>query len=217
MGIHKEGRVIIFTSLAVCVALAVLFRLFLPWWVAVAVTGLSFLGLLFIILFFRYPHRPRMQEPDAVFAPADGEVVVIEEVDENEYFKDKRIQVSVFMSLTNVHANWFPVGGEVKYFRHHHGKYMVAWHPKSSERNERTTIVVDTGREQVLIRQVAGFIARRIVSYAEEGRTVEQNGQCGFIKFGSRVDLLLPPDAKINVRLGQKVRGSQDILAYFDR
>lgn len=183
------------------------------WWITVLVGGLLLPGVLFVMLFFRSPDRPLMEDPGTIYAPADGTVVVIEEVDENEYFKEKRLQVSVFMSLTNVHINWFPITGEVVYFKHHHGEFMVAWHPKSSEDNERTTTVVRGERHTVLFRQIAGFVARRIVSYARVGERVRQNTQCGFIKFGSRVDLFLPLDAEVCVRLGDKVVGSQTPVA----
>ena len=136
-----------------------------------------------------------------------------EEVEEKEYFKDNRIVVSVFMSIWNVHINWFPVSGTVDYFRHHHGLFLVAWHPKSSEDNERTTTVVDMGGQKIMFRQIAGMVARRIVSYARVGHRVEQNSQCGFIKFGSRVDLFLPLDADIRVKLGDKVVGTQTLIA----
>lgn len=146
-------------------------------------------------------------------APADGTVVVVEEVTENEYFNDRRLLVSVFMSLSNVHINWFPVGGRIEYFRHHQGRFLVAWHPKSSEENERTTTVVDMGGCKVLFRQIAGLIARRIVSYARVGEVAGQNTQCGFIKFGSRVDVYLPLGTEVLVKLGDKVTGSQTPIA----
>ena len=152
-------------------------------------------------------------EVGAVFSPADGKIVALEEVDENEYFQGKRIVVSVFMSIWNVHINWFPVAGRIDYFRHHHGLFLVAWHPKSSEDNERTTTVVDMGGEKIMFRQIAGLVARRIVSYARVGHQVEQNTQCGFIKFGSRVDIFLPLDADIRVKLGDKVVGTQTLIA----
>ena len=139
--------------------------------------------------------------------------VNVGEVEENEYFHDTRIVVSVFMSIWNVHVNWFPVSGTVDYFRHHHGMFMVAWHPKSSEDNERTTTVIDMGGQKILFRQIAGLVARRIVSYARVGGRAEQNTQCGFIKFGSRVDLFLPTDADVQVRLGDKVVGTQTLIA----
>jgi len=168
----------------------------------------------FVIAFFRVPCRELLADEGLVFSPCDGTVVVAEDVDEREVTGERRIQVSVFMSVTNVHVNWFPVGGRVSYFRHHHGRFMVAWHPKSSDDNEHTTTAVETaGHGTVVFRQVAGMVARRIVSYARVGSTVAQNTPCGFIKFGSRVDLYLPLDAEILVELGQRVRGSQTLIA----
>jgi phosphatidylserine decarboxylase len=168
----------------------------------------------FVVAFFRIPERPSLADAGTVFSPCDGTVVVAEDVVENEVTGEKRIQVSVFMSVTNVHQNWFPVGGRVTYFKHHHGRFMVAWHPKSSDDNEHTTTAVQTpGQGMVVFRQVAGMVARRIVSYARIGEQAVQNTPCGFIKFGSRVDLYLPLDAEILVGLGQKVTGSQTPIA----
>lgn len=214
MRIHKEGYsiilLVVIVSLIVILFSWLVFPTFVAWLFTIAGVGLS----LFVMSFFRSPDREVLKDPSAVFAAADGKVVVIEEVEEKKYFHDKRIQVSIFMSIWNVHVNWFPIGGIVKFFKHHNGKFLVAWHPKSSEDNERTTIVVDTGKTEILIRQIAGLVARRIVSYAEVGSHVEQNWQCGFIKFGSRVDVFLPLDATINVQLGEKVVGSQTVIAY---
>ncbi len=213
MKINKEGYQVI--TIAILVALLAIFSgaALLPGWaewiwtaVVVGVLGL-------VVWFFREPSREQILEQGTVFAPADGTVVAIEEVIECEYFGDKRRMVSIFMSVTNVHINWFPVGGEVVWFEHHHGNYMVASHPKSSLQNERTTTVVDTGEGKVLFRQVAGYVARRIVSYAKVGQCVEQNTPCGFIKFGSRMDIYLPLDAEILVRIGDKTTGSQSRIA----
>lgn len=180
-------------------------------WVAVGVSVVIFL---LVLQFFRNPRREIMvADNNLVYAPADGKVVVIEEAHESEYFKDKRQQVSIFMSPTNVHVNRNPVSGTVNYFRYHPGKYLVAWHPKSSVENERTTLVIDNGKTEVLLRQIAGALAKRIVAYVQEGDQVRQGADFGFIKFGSRVDLFLPLDAKIEVELGQKVRGNQTIIA----
>jgi phosphatidylserine decarboxylase len=171
---------------------------------------------LFTLYFFRNPARKIITAKEKIMAPADGEVVAIEEVFVDEYFKDKRIQVSVFMSPFNVHVNWNPVSGLVRYFKYHPGKFLVAWLPKSSSENERTTLVIETPCDhQVMIRQIAGFVARRIVNYPRSGETVEQGGQFGFIKFGSRVDLLLPMETKINVKLNQKVKGAQTVIGEF--
>lgn len=222
MKINKEGYSIITITLAVAVALtaAVWVILYLtgapmwPMWIAgglLAAVAISLLG------FFREPKRRHITADDLVFSPADGKVVVIEEVFEKEYLNEKRIQVSVFMSLTNVHVNWYPVGGKVVYRKDHPGQFMVAWHPKSSEENERMTTVVDMGREKILFRQIAGLLARRIVNYAEEGHDAVQNTKCGFIKFGSRVDIFLPLDAEIFVNMGDRVTGSQTPLARLKR
>lgn len=214
MRIHKEGFTIIFTTAAIVAAIVLPATLLLPWWAACLIALPLVLCWVFIISFFRSPSRVVPQDASAVFSPADGSVVVIEEVTESEYFSDRRIQVSVFMSIWNVHVNWFPVAGVVDYYRYHKGRYMVAWHPKSSEDNERTTIVVETdGGDNILFRQVAGFLARRIVSYAKVGSRAKQNSQCGFIKFGSRVDIFLPLDAEVQVKLGDKVTGTQTVIA----
>lgn len=213
MRIHKEGTSIILCSALISAGITVAAFLLLPeptaWIVAIVVWGFT----LFITSFFRSPNRVMRTDAGAVFSPADGKIVALEEVDENEYFQGKRIVVSVFMSIWNVHVNWFPVAGRVDYFRHHHGLFLVAWHPKSSEDNERTTTVVDMGGEKIMFRQIAGLVARRIVSYARVGHRVEQNTQCGFIKFGSRVDIFLPLDADIRVKLGDKVVGTQTLIA----
>ena len=213
MRIHKEGTSIILCPALISAGITVAAFLLLPeptaWIVAIVVWGFT----LFITSFFRSPNRVMRTDAGAVFSPADGKIVALEEVDENEYFQGKRIVVSVFMSIWNVHVNWFPVAGRVDYFRHHHGLFLVAWHPKSSEDNERTTTVVDMGGEKIMFRQIAGLVARRIVSYARVGHHVEQNTQCGFIKFGSRVDIFLPLDADIRVKLGDKVVGTQTLIA----
>ena len=217
MKINKEGYTIIAVTAGVAVVLSLLFLLLLPLWLGCILSGAMLLMILFVATFFREPDRAVIREDDVIFAPADGTVVVIEQVTENEFIQEDRIQVSVFMSLSNVHINWFPIGGKVLYFRHHHGRFMVAWHPKSSEDNERTTTVVDTGRYTILFRQIAGLIARRIVSYAEEGKQVKQNEKCGFIKFGSRVDVMLPLGSEVLVSIGDKVTGSQTPIARLPR
>lgn len=213
MKINKEGLKIIATSgliVAIVLAANCLMSIYgwLPMWatIAILVVALGLWG--FIIRFFREPARPLLSDNEIVFSPCDGEVVVVEQTDEKEYLGCKCLQISIFMSIYNVHVNWFPVAGEVEYFKYHPGKFLVAWHPKSSEENERTTTVVNTGKYKVLFRQIAGFVARRIVSYAEVGKRVEQNTKCGFIKFGSRVDLLLPLDCEPLVKIGDKVTGS---------
>lgn len=213
MKIDKEGYSIIRNTFIITVAITVaLYFIGCPT-TSTIVGSLLFLTFCFVLRFFRIPHRPQLKDDNFLFSPADGTIVALEKTYEGEYFKDERIQVSIFMSIWNVHANWYPVKGEVKYFRHHHGDFLVANHPKSSTANERTTTVVKNDKEEVLFRQVAGYVARRIVSYAEEGHVVEQNSRCGFIKFGSRIDLFLPLDTDIKVKLGDKVVGTQTIIA----
>jgi phosphatidylserine decarboxylase len=177
---------------------------------------LSIAILVIVLYFFRNPERKIENENEnAVFAPADGKVVAIEQVMDEEYFNEPRIQVSIFMSLINIHVNRIPVSGEVKYYKYHDGGYLVAWHPKSSSLNEHTTVVIETLQGiKILIRQIAGAMARRIVCYAEVGKKFRQGEDLGFIKFGSRVDVLLPLDAKINVKLGDRMYGNKSIIAY---
>jgi phosphatidylserine decarboxylase len=172
------------------------------------------LGLfLFIISFFRIPKRTLTQSENAIVAPADGKVVAIEEVQADEYFGDRRIQVSIFMSPLNVHVNRNPVTGDVVYSKYHKGKYLVAWHPKSSTENERHTVVYRKGSKEVLTKQIAGAVAKRIVNYLRTGQKIKQGEEMGFIKFGSRVDLLLPLDAQIKVKIGDKPKGGVTVVA----
>ncbi|GAB3914596.1 phosphatidylserine decarboxylase family protein [Mucilaginibacter boryungensis] len=216
MTFHKEG----YTSMALCIlfifVLNALVQFYFPeahllkWIIYI----LSFLLFVIILQFFRSPKFELTTDETSVICPADGKVVVIEEADETEYLKDRRIQLSVFMSPVNVHVNRNPVAGVVKYFKYHPGKYLVAWHPKSSTENERTTIVTENSAGvQVLFRQIAGALARRIVWYVKEGDVVEQGQQFGFIKFGSRVDLFLPLGSTIKVGLNEVVKGGRTILA----
>ena len=167
----------------------------------------------FIVAFFREPRRVKIHDSELVFSPCDGRVVVTEVVYEDEYVKEEMMQISIFMSITNIHMNWLPVGGEVEYYKYHPGRFLIAWHPKSSTENERTTTVVrmDNGK-RVLFRQVAGMIARRIVSYVKVGDKVNQNDVFGFIKFGSRIDVLVPKESELLVEIGDKVVGSQTPL-----
>ena len=175
---------------------------------------LSALALGFVAYFFRNPKREVLLTSETVvLAPADGRVVVIEEAEEREYFRDRRLQVSIFMSPTNVHVNRSPITGVINYFRYHEGKYLVAWHPKSSEQNERTTVVIGNSHAEILLRQIAGAMAKRIVSYFDEGAHVEQGVDIGFIKFGSRVDLFLPRGTEVEVEIGDRVRGNVDVIA----
>ncbi len=169
--------------------------------------------LLFLVSFFRIPNRTLTINDGQVIAPADGKVVVIEETVDEEYFKEKRLQVSVFMSPANVHVNRNPISGEVVYNQYHKGKYLVAWHPKSSTENERHSIVIKKGNTEILVKQIAGALAKRIVNYLQVGQQVKQTEEMGFIKFGSRVDLLLPVGTKINVQLNQVVQGGVTVIA----
>lgn len=218
MRINKAGYKIIGISGVVCVLIWWLFYHLLEsdasevlLWVG---TAFLLLFWFFIVAFFREPRRVRIHDADLVFAPCDGRVVVTENVRETEYLGREMLQISIFMSITNIHMNWVPVGGEVEYFKYHPGRFLVAWHPKSSTENERTTTVVRMpSGQQVLFRQIAGLIARRIISYMKVGHAVEQNSVCGFIKFGSRVDVLVPKDSELLVEIGDPVVGSQTPIA----
>lgn len=212
---HKEGFKIIIITLFVVIGLSVLANTFIE---TPTIRGGVLIALLIFLLlilqFFRNPKRNFLVHPEHLLSPVDGKVVVIEEVFENEFFKDKRLQVSVFMSPINVHVTRYPVGGKILYSKYHPGKYLVAWHPKASEENERTTVVVDNEDfGPILYRQIAGALAKRIVNYAKEGQEVQQATDSGFIKFGSRVDVFLPLDAKIKVVLNQKVKGGISVIA----
>lgn len=218
MRINKEGYKIIGISGAVCLLFWWLFYHLLVSHLAETLLWLGTLFLLlfwfFIVAFFREPRRVRIHDADLVFAPCDGRVVVTEVVSENECLKQEMLQISIFMSITNVHMNWVPVGGVVEYFKYHPGRFLVAWHPKSSTENERTTTVVRMpSGQRVLFRQIAGLIARRIISYMKVGEQVEQNSVCGFIKFGSRVDVLVPKDSELLVEIGDPTVGSQTPIA----
>lgn len=216
MKFHKEGYTTLALSILVIFVLNALAHFYfldnalLTWIVYI----LSFVLLITVVQFFRSPIRKISPSEQIVLCPADGKVVVIEETEEIEYFKDKRLQVSIFMSPINVHSNRSPISGIVKFFKYHPGKYLMAWNPKSSTLNERTTIVVEsTLGVEVLFRQIAGALARRIVWYVNEGKEVKQGDEFGFIKFGSRVDVFLPIGTKINVKLGDKVTGGITVLA----
>ena len=211
---HKEGHTIIFVSLIIVGSLFLVMDFIgIPWLVKTLQIGLLIVFIL-ILQFFRNPKRNTQINDANVVSPVDGKVVVIEEVQESEYFKDKRLQVSVFMSPINVHVTRYPIGGKVLFSKYHPGKYLVAWHPKSSEKNERTTVVVENSKfGKVLYRQIAGFLARRIVNYAKKDQNVVQGNDAGFIKFGSRVDLFLPLGTKLDIKLNQKVRGGETVIA----
>lgn len=213
MKVHKEGyNIILFFALLAAIILLTTYCLW-PF-LSCTVTILMVIVMLFVVRFFRVPKRFMPQsDGKIIYSPADGTVVAIEEVEEDEFLKGKALKISIFMSIWNVHINWFPVSGEVKYFKHHDGRYLVAWHEKSSTLNERTTTVVDTGDHVVLFRQIAGFVARRIVNRTQVGQDVKQCTECGFIKFGSRVDLYLPLGSQSAVTIGEKVVGTQTIIA----
>lgn len=215
MTIHKEGyKSILISAILFAVINLVSFYFIsshLAWlsWLIFIATLVLFL---FIISFFRIPRRELTLGSNMVICPADGKVVVIEEVYDEEYFKDKRLQVSIFMSPANVHVNRNPVTGEVVYNQYHKGKYLVAWHPKSSTENERHSVVIRHPKAEILVKQIAGALAKRIVNYLSVGQKVEQCAELGFIKFGSRVDVLLPLDAKVSVKLNEVVKGGVTVL-----
>ncbi len=216
MTIHKEG----YRTIAVCAIIFALINLasfyfisfhspLLSWILFVVTLGL----LLFIISFFRVPARVPSINEKYIVCPADGKVVVIEEITDVEYFHDRRLQVSIFMSPANVHRNVNPVSGDVIYSQYHKGKYLVAWNPKSSTENERHSVVIKNAKGNLLVKQIAGALAKRIINYLSPGQKVEQCAEMGFIKFGSRVDVLLPPGTKLKVELNQKVKGGVTVLA----
>ncbi|HMR91116.1 MAG TPA: phosphatidylserine decarboxylase family protein [Chitinophagaceae bacterium] len=216
MTIHREG----YTTIALAAMFFVIANLLSFYFLSFdspAISTIIFIATLglfiFIVSFFRIPRREMTTGDHLVIAPADGKVVAIEEVQADEYFTDRRIQVSIFMSPLNVHVNRNPVSGEVVYSQYHKGKYLVAWHPKSSTENERHTVVYRKNGKEVLTKQIAGALAKRIVNYLKPGQQVKQNEEMGFIKFGSRVDILLPVDAKINVKIGDKPKGGVTVVA----
>jgi phosphatidylserine decarboxylase len=216
MTIHKEGykSILISAILFAVINLASFYFISFHFaWLSWLIFILTLVLLLFIISFFRIPRRQLMLGSNLIVAPADGKVVVIEEVYDEEFFKDKRLQVSIFMSPANVHVNRNPITGEVVYNQYHKGKYLVAWHPKSSTENERHSVVIRHPKGEVLVKQIAGALAKRIVNYLSVGQKVEQGTELGFIKFGSRVDLLLPLDAKVSVKLNEVVKGGVTVVA----
>lgn len=213
--IHKEGRIILLVLLFCLFSINLFIYMRFPT-LALAITTILSAGIMvFFAYFFRNPTRVvEIDDPGLVIAPADGRVVVVEPTDEMEYFGDKRIQVSIFMSVFNVHANWYPVGGKVIKAVHHNGRHMAAYLPKSSHENERSTVVIETpSKTQILVRQIAGALARRIVTYAHAGKECHLNEHLGFIKFGSRVDIYLPLDTEIFVEVGEKTTGNETIIA----
>ena len=216
MSIHKEGYKILITGFIIFLIINLLVVIFLNDKILVKwmILFFSLTLYVFFLFFFRLPVRALEPDPGLVYAPADGKVVVIEEAEEREYFKDLRLQISIFMSPFNMHSNRYPVSGQVKYVGYHPGKYMVAWHPKSSELNERSTIVIETeDGTEILVRQIAGAIARRIVTYARESQEVIQGDELGFIKFGSRVDIFLPLGTEIEIPILQQVKANKNIIA----
>ena len=216
MTIHKEGYPTLAWSAIIIVVINLLsfYLLSFDYPLVTTLIAIVTFGLfIFLISFFRVPKRTHTVKENAIIAPADGKVVVIEEVQADEYFTDRRIQVSIFMSPLNVHVNRNPISGEIAYSQYHKGKYLVAWHPKSSTENERHSVVYRKNGKEILIKQIAGALAKRIVNYLQAGQHVKQAEEMGFIKFGSRVDILLPLDAKINVKIGDKPQGGVTVIA----
>jgi phosphatidylserine decarboxylase len=216
MYIHKEGyKPIAITAIIFAIINLLSFKLIngytpvISWLIFIVTFGL----LLFIISFFRIPKRQLTTGDAHVVAPADGKVVVIEEAFDEEYFKEKRLQISIFMSPANVHVNRNPISGEVIYHQYHKGKYLVAWNPKSSTENERHSVVIKNSAGEILVKQIAGALAKRIINYLQKGQKVEQGSELGFIRFGSRVDVLLPVGTKVNVQLNQMVQGGVTVIA----
>jgi len=214
---HKEGHTIILIFLFAVVADILLLEYILDdGLIKIILQSVSILILLLILQFFRNPVRNTIINENHIISPVDGKVVNIKKVYEKEYFKDERLQVSIFMSPLNVHVTRYPISGKVNFSKYHPGEYLVAWHPKSSEKNERTTIVLENEVVgEILYRQIAGALARRIVNYAEVGENVTQGKDAGFIKFGSRVDLFLPVDSSLNIEINQHLRGGEDIISEF--
>lgn len=218
MTIHKEGIGIVTVTFLILLGLNILVNYLAGsnGWISIGFGVLSAGFWFFILWFFRSPKRILVPDDNKIICPADGKVVVIEETDENEYFKDRRIQVSIFMSPLNVHENRYPVSGEVVYYKYHQGDYLVAWHPKSSTHNERTTIVLKAANGlDLLVRQIAGAVARRVVCYSQVNNAVVQGETLGFIKFGSRVDLFLPIDVKLDIELNQKVTANKTVIGHW--
>jgi phosphatidylserine decarboxylase len=214
MTIHREGHPLLYSVFFILLAINILLIYFKDNSPSIIIVSIVFSLVLMILLlqFFRSPSRDFIQGEKLIVAPADGKVVAVEETFEPEYYKDKRIQVSIFMSPFDVHINWYPVSGKIKYLCYHSGKYLIAWHPKASTLNERTTIVIEKENKSILLRQIAGALAKRIVYYPHEGDMVKQSSELGFIKFGSRVDVFLPLGTKINVKVNDKTKGGVTII-----
>ncbi len=217
MRIHKEGYTTIIIAIAFLTIINVISFKLIPFLlIHVFILLISLVFFYLILHFFRNPERKVLVSNKYIMAPSDGKLVVNEEVFENEFLKEDCVQLSIFMSPLNVHKQWYPVNGKIIYSKNHPGKYLVAWHPKSSTENERSTIVIETENSQkILFRQIAGAVARRICNYAKEGQTVDQNMEAGFIKFGSRIDVFIPKSAKIKVNLNDLIIGGKTILAEF--
>jgi phosphatidylserine decarboxylase len=218
MSIHKEGyKILLFTFLICLIVNVSAFVMIKNVPVNISILSITLIVFLLFLQFFRNPDRTlNDKDNNSIICPADGKVVAIEEVMESECYNEKRLQISIFMSPLNVHVNRYPISGVIRYFKYHPGKYLVAWHPKSSTENERTTIVIDGGiNKNILVRQIAGALARRIVCYSKEGDSVVKGTDLGFIKFGSRVDLFLPLSTKISVKIGDVVKGNVSVIGYF--
>lgn len=219
MRIHREGRVSLLIVAVFIVALNyAVIKLTQNEYLIYLTAALSAFLYLFVMYFFRVVNRPVIDDENAIIAPCDGKVVVIDNVFEDEFLKEETTQISIFMSPLNVHMNWFPVSGKILYSTKHKGNHLVAWAPKSSTHNERSTVAIETpNKQKVVVRQIAGAVARRVVCYAREGKYAEQNGHLGFIKFGSRVDLYIPKSAEVKVEVNQKTIGSQTVIARFKK
>ena len=219
MKIHKEGYKIIAVAFLILLALAVLLYFLLPKFdtLRYILYALEVVFFFFIIRFFRYPNRIIIEDENAIYAPADGKIVIIENITGNKYFQEERIQISIFMSVWNVHVNFYPVSGEVDIYDYYPGSKIPAWRPKASELNEHSCIILeDNKKRKILVKQIAGTLARRIVCLAKKGKKVQQGEELGIIKFGSRVDVLLPANARVNVKMNEKVKAKKTILAYFE-
>ena len=216
MDIHREGyKIILYTTILLLVLLSIMEYFIVDWnWFWYSISGILVIFDLIIIRFFRIPRRELVHNQDQIICSADGTIVVVENVYEQEILKTECIQISTFMSLNNAHVNRYPVSGKIVYTNYHNGRYLIANHPKSSTLNERTTICIETPKgDKIVVRQIAGALARRIVCYAKEGQEVSQSDELGFIKFGSRVDLFIPLDANVHVKLEGKVKGGVSVIA----
>lgn len=215
ISIHKEGQGIVNITISLVLFLAVLtfFTVETTWLKCFIYADLLLLGA-FVTYFFRNPKRKPVPNDELVYSPADGKVVVVEKVFDRSYFNEERIQISIFLSVFNVHINYLPVTGEIEHMKYYPGEYLVAWHPKSSEKNERSVVVVKNKKASIYVKQIAGLIARRIITYGKVGDQISQGDEMGFIRFGSRVDLLLPLDTKIDVKVGDMVTGNKSVIAH---